>query len=554
MNDGDDPIRETIPSRSGPGLFKVVPQSNNGELGEATGGQQAGRALLEGEARFRALGDSIPQLVWAAHADGFIHWYNRRWYEYTGTTPEQMEGWGWQSVHDPVVLPAVLEKWRAAIASGQPFEMEFPLRGADGNFRIFLTRVLPQRDDAGRVIQWFGTNTDIQHRIESEKMLRESTEVLRAARDAAEDASRAKDRFLATLSHELRTPLTPVLMLALAMEGDERLPPDIRADFAMISKNIAIEARIIDDLLDLTRISHGKLALRMETVDPRPILEHTLNLLQNQIAEKSLDVSFDGDCAGVYLTGDSVRLQQIFWNLLNNAVKFTPSGGKITVRFSKSENHLHFEFSDSGLGILPEEMPRIFDAFAQGKEAASPRFGGLGLGLSISSILVREHGGRLWAESPGPGQGSTFHVELPRGEGAPPLHTASRPVPDRPRSLHILLVEDHQASRETLARLLTRRGHVVKGADCIAKAREFAGQQRFDVVVSDLGLPDGAGHELMRLLRRDFNLPGIALSGYGMGADLDRSQDSGFSEHLTKPVSLTALEEALARVVAAGLG
>jgi CheY-like chemotaxis protein len=249
------------------------------------------------------------------------------------------------------------------------------------------------------------------------------------------------------------------------------------------------------------------------------------------------------------VSADAVRLQQVFWNVLKNAVKFSARQGNITIRSWNEDRQLRAVISDTGLGITSEELPRIFDAFAQGAQAAEARFGGLGLGLSISALLVREHGGRIWAESPGRNQGASFHVELPlapisSGEGAmvePPPSVARR-------TLRILVVEDHEATRETLVRLLTRRGHHVESGTSVAEGLERARRCNFDLVISDLGLPDGHGNDLMRALRSEVNLPGIALSGYGMQIDIEESKTAGFQEHLTKPIDISQLDAAIQRI------
>jgi len=373
---------------------------------------------------------------------------------------------------------------------------------------------------------------------------------LEMARQQADAASRAKDEFLAALSHELRTPLTPVLMLSASMEHADELPQSVRDDFAMIRKNVELEARIIDDLLDLTRITQGKLALHFEQVDPQRLITDTIEILLSEIDGKKINVAVNFAAARHHVRADAVRLQQVLWNIIKNAVKFTPEGGSITVSTENAGDHWKVSVADTGLGITAEELPRIFDAWAQGDAGAAPRFGGLGLGLSISMHIVRHHDGRLWAESAGRGQGAVFHLEFPLSSPALPApdQPAEAPPPPLP-ALRILLVEDHQASRETLARLLVRRGHTVETAGSIAQALAVAAAGSFDLVISDLGLPDGRGHELMRALRRDFGLRGIALSGYGMQSDIAQSNEAGFDEHLTKPVSLPLLEAALRRIM-----
>ncbi len=384
---------------------------------------------------------------------------------------------------------------------------------------------------------------DITDRVENARQLA-------SARDAAEEANRAKDKFLAALSHELRTPLTPILIVSSTMERSPKLASELRQTFAMIRKNIRQEARLIDDLLDLTGIAQGRLKFRFSELDIHPLIQESLEALRADIGEKQLKITLDLSAPEHYVRADAVRLRQIFGNLLGNAIKFTPSSGQISVRSLNAGKKLHIEITDTGLGISEKELPRIFGEFFQGEEAASLRFGGVGLGLFTTAFLVREHGGRIWAESGGRHHGATFHVEFPVSSAPAPLAAPSAPGPSR-GALRILLVEDHQATRETLAKLLTRRGHTVSGAETIAQGRLIAKTNKFDIVISDIGLPDGRGHDLMRELKRDFSLPGIALSGYGMESDILQSHAAGFSAHLTKPVDLAVLEEAIQRAMTA---
>ena len=492
---------------------------------------------------------SIGDAVIATDAGGAISFLN--------PVAEAMTGW---SAHEAIGRPLLEvfrilnEKTRAPASDPVARVLREGIIVALANHTVLLARdgreiaiedsAAPIKDAAGTLVGAVLVFHDVTER-------RQAEEAALAAREAVEAASRAKDEFLAALSHELRTPLTPVLLLSAAMERSDELPADVRKDFGMIRKNVELEARIIDDLLDLTRITQGKLVLRVESVDPHALVEHALEILRSDIDGKQITVALDLAAADHHVNGDPVRLQQVFWNILKNAVKFTPPAGRITIRSWNADGRLRIATTDTGLGITPEEMPRIFDSFGQGDEAAEPRFGGLGLGLSISSVLVREHRGRIWAESPGREQGATFHVELPLA-GAPASAPASNvPPPAAPKPLRILLVEDHQATRETLARLLARRGHEIASANGVAQALALAGPDRFDMVISDLGLPDGHGHDLMRALRRDFGLTGIALSGYGMEADIQQSKDAGFQEHLTKPVDIVHLETAMQRIIAA---
>jgi len=379
---------------------------------------------------------------------------------------------------------------------------------------------------------------------------------LAQARDAAERASRAKDDFLAALSHELRTPLNPVLLLASEAALDPELPLTVREDFGQIARNAQLEARLIDDLLDLTRITRGKLSLDLHPVDAHHALREALTTSQPEITEKHLQVETHFEAERFLVMADAVRLLQVLWNVIKNAVKFTPPRGVIRVATSVEGPMLAIAVSDTGIGMEEGEIQRVFDTFAQGNHArlnSGHRFGGLGLGLAISRMLMELHGGNITASSPGAGKGSTFCVRFPLAPEAtvvrtPLTHkTGSRP-PTGAKARRLLLVEDHQATRTALSRLLERRGYEVEAADSVAQARGMARNGVYNLVVSDLGLPDGTGYELMSELRDRYGLRGIALSGYGMENDVAQSRGAGFVTHLTKPVSIQSLDEALADV------
>jgi signal transduction histidine kinase/CheY-like chemotaxis protein len=382
-------------------------------------------------------------------------------------------------------------------------------------------------------------------------------EQLRLAKEVAEKANLAKDAFLAALSHELRTPLTPVLLLATEAAADRSLPSRARADFSTIRKNIELEARLIDDLLDITRITTGKLAIDLSAVDIHSVLGGAIGMVKSQIERKQIALSLELEGTPCFMKADAVRLQQVFWNILKNAVKFTPEHGRIRVetRVRPHDNQLTVSISDTGIGMTRDEMGRIFDYFAQGDHAANGnlhRFGGLGLGLAITRKLVESHGGSIEATSDGRGCGSTFSVSLPlaapsAADLAPGQSLeAARAAAPAPPSLRILLVEDHEPTRVALSRLLVRRNHSVEGAGSVAEARSLARSDKFDLVISDIGLPDGNGYELMTALRSEQRLRGVALTGFGTDHDIARSQAAGFLTHLTKPIRVDQLEAALA--------
>jgi CheY-like chemotaxis protein len=376
-------------------------------------------------------------------------------------------------------------------------------------------------------------------------------EAERQARAEAERANRSKDEFLAILSHELRTPLTPVMLTVSMLEANPLLPATLRADVASIRRNVELESRLISDLLDLTRITKGKLQLNEQDADLHLAIRAAIDICQR---EASARLAVDLSAPRHTVHGDSTRLQQIFWNLINNAQKFTPSLGVITVRSNVTPdgNRIRVEVADNGAGVDADLLPKLFDAFEQGDVRLAKQQAGLGLGLAISKRLVEAHRGTITAHSPGRGCGSTFIVELPLVVEA--LAQAASPTPHAVRlktQLNILLVEDHAPSLRALARLLIQMGHRVMTATTVASALATAGLSKFDLLISDLGLPDGSGLDVMRRLRETFKDRAIALTGYGMESDVAASRDAGFVEHLIKPVDVEQLNDAIARVVQA---
>ena len=365
------------------------------------------------------------------------------------------------------------------------------------------------------------------------------------ARGEAERANLAKDSFLAMLSHELRTPLTPVLTSVLALEQEEDLSEEARASLQMIRRNVELEARLIDDLLDLTRISKGKVQLNLEVVDAHTLLRNAVEICQADIDHKNLSLQTDFHAEKFCLEADPARLQQIFWNLIKNAVKFTPEGGRLKIRTGNGDGQLCVEVSDSGMGIDAGTLPKIFNAFEQGERT---RLGGLGLGLAISKALVETHSGKLTAESAGANQGATFTATFPVVENDTEGNATSIPPSHLVRkSMRVLLVEDHEDTNRSLTYLLRRRGYHVEAARNVQSALEIAATERFDVLVSDIGLPDGSGIDLMQKLRTDYPIFGIALTGFGMEEDVRRSHEVGFHHHLIKPVDLNRLDALIQR-------
>jgi PAS domain S-box-containing protein len=481
-----------------------------------------------------------------------------------GVSPESFGGRmeDFTAVIHPEDAARVGEAIQKALESREDYRMEFRIVRPDREVRWIQTNGRAVYDAAGAPVRMLGATIDVTERHEAEEeharlLARESE-----ARAEAEAASQAKDRFLATLSHELRTPLTPVLAIVSRLAADELIPSGPRRQIDVIRRNVELEARLIDDLLDLTRITRGKLDLRLEVTDLRKVVEHTIEIsCEREMAAGRLRVVTELAPEDHRLWADPSRLTQVLWNLLSNAVKLTPAGGTITVRSRCEPDRLELQVSDTGVGIEPEVMPFIFDAFEQGRPRGPRRTGGLGLGLAISRAIAGMHGGTLTAASDGHGLGATFTLSLPRGHDLPAiLETPATPVEiEHPKAeiqnLRILLVEDHADTAEAMAELLRLLGHEVTVAGDVATAlaagEAAASGGGLDLLISDLGLPDGSGLDVMRALSR-FHVPGIALSGYGMEEDVRRSHEAGFERHLTKPVSLPQLQAALREIAGGG--
>ncbi len=472
----------------------------------------------------------------------------------------------------------------AAVEQDRRYESEYRLTAAGGTERWVMARGTLMRDEQRQPVQLAGVLVDITAR-KTEQLLREQqqherwsaeremNEALREARDQALAASNAKDDFLAALSHELRTPLNPVLLLASDGAGNPAYPPEVREDFESVRKNIELEARLIDDLLDVTRITRGKLKLDLAAADLHAILHDAENKVHADAMGKEIRIHWALEAGHARVWADPVRLQQLFWNVLKNAVKFTPRGGSIRIESSNTDDggRICVRVQDSGIGIPPSDLPGIFEAFAQGanlEREGTHLFGGLGLGLAISQRIMQMHEGEIQASSAGANQGACFTIEIPvllqeapgtPGDAGPPAPAAGEARDaqacgvDEDKTpagrLRILIVEDHEPSRDVLERLLTRRQYDVTTATTGQQACACAASQEFDLMICDLGLPDTDGHELLRQIHRlRPGLPAIALTGYGAESDVRRSNVAGYFRHLTKPLNLAQLEEVLAEI------
>ncbi len=402
-----------------------------------------------------------------------------------------------------------------------------PIRGMDGAIR-------------GVVLVF----RDFSHHKKAEHALRE-------AKEAAETANAAKDHFLATLSHELRTPLTPVLATLNLWEASDELPPGMKSDVQMLRRSVELEARIIDDLLDVTRIAKGILSFTREAVDVHELIEFLVGMCHSEFQSKKLLLSVDLEAGKHYLHTDAGRLQQILWNTMKNAAKFTGAGGEVRIATSNdADANVIISVTDNGIGMTPETVGRLFKPFEQGEETISRHFGGLGLGMAISSAIVAQLGGELTAKSAGLRKGSTFTIIFPSSDAAPIRNDRSEEWEQLSAGIKILLVEDHPESALALTRLLSKQGYIVQTADTVVSALEAVAATAFDILICDIGLPDGTGFQFIETVRKKSATPAIALSGFGMEEDVAQSKLSGFDAHLTKPVNFHNLEAAIRKLTA----
>lgn len=710
--------------------------------------KKAEEALRRSELELRTMADSMPQLAWMADADGYIFWYNRRWYEYTGKRLEDLEGWGWQLVHDPDILPQVMQRWKASLETGEPFEMEFPLRGTDGMFKWFLTRVQPLQDADGRILRWFGTNTDVDQVRRIREALEDETRILellnrtgtilssnldlqtlvqsvtdaatqltgaeigaffynvvnqdgetfvlytlsgapreaferfglprntpvfnptfhgegvmrsaditkdprygkvpphhgmppghlpvcsylavpvisrsgevigglffghskvdvfterheriivgmaaqaaiaidnarlyetaqlaaeereqlleseRAARLEVERTSEMKDEFLANLSHELRTPLSAILGWTQVLRMRTTDNSELQQGLETIERNARVQTQLIDDLLDMNRITSGKVRLDIQPVEPVTFIEAAIETVRPAANAKGIRIEQLLDPTAGPISGDPGRLQQVAWNLLTNAIKFTSRGGKVQVLLERVDSHIELSVADTGIGIKPEFIAYVFERFRQADSSTTRQYGGLGLGLSIVKHLVELHGGSVFAKSAGAGCGATFTVQLPVtvihrhadiGERQHPktarLGTADQKPADL-SGLKVLVVDDEPDARALIKHVLSACEAEVFTAGNAAEALMLLENEHPHLLVSDIGMPDVDGYELLKRVRalgrgRGGRIPAIALTAFARSEDRTRALRAGFLVHLSKPVEPIELVATVATV------
>ena len=502
--------------------------------------QQRARASEE---QVRSLVETMPQLSWIADPSGKTIFRNKRWQEYTGLSLEDPDDNAWQSIHAPDTIERVKERWAEALKSKEPYEAEARFRRADGEYRWFLVRSSALLDETGNVLAWMGTCTDIHDQ--------------RLLHDEALRTARMKDEFLATVSHELRTPLNAILGWSRMLK--EGALPQERSEKALASveRNAVSQARLIDDLLDVSRIISGKMRIEPVLTNPADAVEEAVDSVRPAALAKGVELILNIDRDAGPVMADAGRIQQIVWNLVGNAVKFTPKSGHVSVRVSRVNAHVELSVTDTGIGIKHGFLSHLFERFSQEDGSIRRSHGGLGLGLAISKHLVELHGGDIRAESAGEGRGATFVVSLPLADGHAPARP-STPPPSEPaarrarlRGVRLLLVEDDPDSREVMAAILEDTGVQVTSANTAEHAIELLRTHAIDVILSDVGLPGQDGYTFIRAVRANpvlAKLPAAALTAYAHAEDRKRALEAGFQMHLRKPFDQSELFSVIAEL------
>ncbi|MDQ3368162.1 MAG: ATP-binding protein [Myxococcota bacterium] len=498
-------------------------------------------ALRESETQFVTLANTIPMLAWYAQPDGAVAWFNQRWFQYTGTTFEGQAGWQWESSLHADDRTRVVDRWRASIASGEPWDDVFRLRRHDGELRWFLARALPLHDANGQIVRWFGTTVD----IDDQK---------RAEADATASV-RAKDEFLAMLGHELRNPLAPIRTALDLMTM--RDPTKFERERTIIERQVGYLVRLVDDLLDVSRITGGKIELKREVVELADVVglavETATPLLEAKAHRLTINLGSD-----LLVDVDVVRMTQVISNLVTNAAKYTASQGALEIVGGRRGSRVWLAVRDNGIGISPAMLPLVFEMFAQEAQGSDRPAGGLGLGLAIVKNLLAMHGGTITAHSQGLGHGSQFEIELPESTRARDVSAVRRSVTGRGPTIvahKVLIIDDNHDAGDLIAMSLAARGHDVRVALDAPSALLIVKDFIPEIVLTDIDLPVIDGYELAELLRASLAphvVKFVAITGYGQPDDRQRTQDAGFALHLVKPVSIARLDQGIREVTRTG--
>lgn len=496
------------------------------------------------QARLSAIVEFSGDAIISQSPDGIVQTWNRGAERVFGYTAEEMIGHSLKALIPPDRHDEEAKILGRLRVGEHVDHFETVRKRKDGQEIHVSVTVSPIRSEDGTFIGVSKIARDIsnQKHIEAE---------LRKAKAAAEDASKAKNLFISILSHELRTPLTPALAILSSLETDPDLSPEAKEQIKIVRRNIEIEAGLVDDLLDLTRASRGQVTLHFEAVDAHEAMRQSLATIQREIDDKNIHVSLSLRAKRHHIWADPRRLQQVFFNLLSNAVKFTLPGGAIALRTADAGDKVRIQIADNGEGIPAEMLQSIFRAFEQVPE--SRKLGGLGLGLSIVKSLVAMHEGTVVAESAGPGQGALFTLELLTVENPTMTKGKVSRTARAAKSYRLLLVEDDSDTRNALTRLLKGKGYAVTPVSSVSEALQAGAAEDFDLLLCDLGLPDGNGSDVIRYLKKGrASIRGIALTGFGQEEDVVGALGAGFDTHITKPIKIQVLHETILKTMAAG--
>ena len=514
------------------------------------------------ELQYRTLAEAIPQLVWTSLPDGNCDFLSKQWVAYTGKAETLQLGDGWLASLHPDDLERTGALWRAACAGTAEYDLEYRLRRHDGQYRWFQVRGAAMRDIDGSIAKWFGTCTDIEDRKQAEQEREALLTSERAARSDAERAVRVKDEFVATLSHELRTPLNAIVGWAQFLLRDSSDKEKLRKGIEVIDRNAKLQAQMVDDLLDMSRIMSGKLRLDIADLDLGDLIKNVVASAQPAADAKSITITASGNTM-LPIQGDGSRLQQVLWNLLMNAIKFTPRQGSVRLELRRQHSTAEIVVTDSGRGIKAEFLPYVFDRFRQEDSSTTRKYSGLGLGLAITRQLVEMHGGSIDAASAGEGLGSTFILRLPlpavrQGTALnlslSQMGTAFGDTELRLDGLHVLVVEDEPDGRDLVQRVLEDRGARVTSCTSTDEGLTSFEAERPDLVISDIGMPGQDGYEFIRRLRsleggnKSFT-PAAALTAMARAEDRRHALLAGFQAHIAKPVDPLELVVVLASLV-----
>jgi PAS domain S-box-containing protein len=510
---------------------------------------------------YGALAAALPQLIWAMDDKGQVEFLSEQWTDYTGLPLETLRTMDRATLVHPDDLAGALEGWERSLAAGLPYESRHRLRHASGEFRWQLVRGIPIRDGTGTIVRWAGTITDIHDQIATEAQLVAARNEAERMRAQAETANRIKDDFLAIVSHELRAPLNAIGGWAGVLRVGKLDASGIEKAAVVIEKNVRAQAKMIEDLLDVSRIVSGKFRLELQPFDPRVAVEGAVEALRPAATAKGVRIEVARPQQGGAISGDPNRLQQAVLNLVSNAVKFTDRGGEIRVALGYTEGFAEIEVTDTGTGIAPELLPRLFERFRQADASTQRRFGGLGLGLAIVRHIAELHGGSVQAESEGEGRGARFLVRIPlagyvraaenEGGARPdgPSAVVMKPSAELLSGLRLLSVDDEADASEVLKAALEQYGATVITVASAAAALDILEREPFDVLVSDIGMPGMNGYELLRHIRNGDGgareIPAIAVTGFAREEDRQRAFQAGYRAHVVKPIEPDELAAAV---------